>query len=86
MTNTKEVLQAQFAALSKKIKAGTQAFNSKNFTASVRVIGFDNDTDNLFDHDFIVDFNDPEIVKFFEQYTTRLAADRELISQQLIKM
>ena len=37
MTNTKEVLQAQFAALSKKIKAGTQAFNSKNFTASVRV-------------------------------------------------
>jgi len=73
---TKEIALAQLASLTNRISQLSQCFNSKEFTVLISTVGFDANKGNLFDHSFIVDFNDPEITTFFEQYCTRLAADR----------
>ncbi len=76
MTNTKATLLAQLAAISRRITQLSQCFSSKEFSVAIAAIGFDVNTEELFDHSFIIDFHDQEITTFFEQYCTRLCAER----------
>lgn len=73
---SKEVALANLASLTRRISQLSQAFNSKEFTVLLSVVGIDNNTGNLYDHSFVVDSHDKEMITFFEQYCTRLAADR----------
>lgn len=58
------------------IKAGSQVFNSTDFAAFITVTGIDPNTGEVFTNHFKLTEADPEIVKFFNDYTTRLIAER----------
>ncbi len=73
---TKEIYLARLASLTNRISQLSQCFNSKEFSAAITVVGIDSNAGKFFDHSFIVDKTDNEMVTFFEQYCTRLAADR----------
>ncbi len=85
-TQSKDVILSQVAAIDNRIKQVSQCYNSKQFTALFSVIGFDCNTDELFEHNLLVEPNDKEVTTFFEQYCTRLIAERNNLLMTLKKI
>lgn len=77
------LLEAQYEALTKYLNIASRAFNCKQFTAIITIVGDDNQTGEQFHNLLPLDQTDAEIVRFFNDYAATLAAKRLQVWQTL---